>query len=254
MIILTDIIGILVIITLAYHGYKNFENLAKSFIVPSFLSVIIFYKVFPYIYDFILSYITQKIIAGLFVVLAVNLPLIIVFHFLIKIVVLNFEKKFFLPHVAAYIKKFFGGLMGILIGYIFVTGSIVALQNYLAYRHASVTILHKSLFYRFSTSNKPEVVDLYKVDNLPALKELYSEENVAKFNIDKDELIAILKIIRGISNQNAQTLLKQIEEHQDTQKIYCNLITLYNEEVSVVEKYKVPEEIIEHIMGKFCSV
>jgi len=250
MILFTDIIGVLIIIALAFQGYKDSAALSRSLTIPELLSVTIFYKIFPHIYTFFLLYIPYTVITGLITILLINLSLITLFHKSLTFIMVRIQERFFLPQFSSYTKKIAGIILGILTGYIFITGAVTALEQHLSYQHKNSGVLQQSIFFKISHKPTQEIVVENKIDNLPSLRELYSETNVVRFNFTEEELIAILKMIRSISNQNAQELLKQIHNKQDITNIYHNLIEMYLSQEKVAEKYSISEDIVEQVKQK----
>jgi hypothetical protein len=250
MILFTDIIGVLIVVALAFQGYKDSIALSRSLTIPELLSVTIFYKIFPHIYTFFLLYIPYTVITGLITILLINLSLITIFHKLLTFIMVRIQEKFFLPQFSSYTKKIAGIILGMLTGYIFITGAVTALEQHLSYQHQNSDALKQSIFFKISHKPSQNIIIENKIDNLPSLRELYSETNVVKFNFTEEELIAILKMIRAASNKNAQELLKQIHDKQDITNIYHNLIEMYLSQEKVAEKYLISEDILEQVKQK----
>lgn len=247
MIILTDAFGILIVIILGFQGYKDGENLQNSYLLPALLSFTIFYKTFAFVYAFFLSIIPNTIVSGMITTVLINLSLTLLFHVSIIKLTTIFQQHFFLPEIKQHTHRTIGVAIGLIAGYIFATGAVTALEEYTHNK-----ILQKSIFYRMMHHPKKYTPNDRKIDNIPSLKELYSETNVVRFNFTEQELIAILQMIRAISNQDAQSVLQQIHGNANINDVYKMLIDLYTEidQSQIPEKYIVKPEMLYVLQEK----
>lgn len=243
MIILLDIFGILIILTLMYQAYKDTEKQKKSYILPCFLSFILFYNTFSFFYSLTTNIISNKFLSGILLVFVFNIVFITIFYFII--LVLNAKMQHLMLKISPLIKKIFNILIGFLTGYIFVIGSIVALH-----KNLNNDRLSHSIFYKISHKNEIKTNKFPKIDNLPSLAFFYSEENVGKFNFTEEELVTILKMIRAISNQDAENLITQYNQNIDIKLLYSQLIKIYEGTFSVDKKYIIDDNIKKDILAK----
>jgi hypothetical protein len=251
MLILIDSIGILVIVSLAYQGYKEALGIRKSFLLPSLCSVLVFYKTFPLLHKLISSQVPSQMLAGVLTIAIANFILITIFYKLFVHLLNQFEKHFFLPETSLHNRQIIGIIIGIFTGYIFIAGVIKSLDSTLARNSLKKeSVLSKSIFHQISHKKTENTNQVNKIDNLPSLKVLYSEENVAKFDFTEDELVAILQMIRAISNQDAQILLNNINNGTQVRNIYSSLIELYSSQEFIAEKYRVKPEMVKNINNK----
>ncbi len=247
MIILIDLLGILIVTMLGFQGYKDYRNICASYIIPCLCSFSIFYKIFPLIYSFTLMYIPNTIVAGVITIIAINSVLIAIFHRMFIAIHTHIQEKFFLPEPPVFTKKVIAVTLGLLTGYIFTSGAISALEEY---NHTGV--FRQSQIYKLSHTRKQQKATHNKIDNLPSLRELYSEENVIRFNFTESELIAILKMIRAISNADAHSLLQNLDSNENIKDVYQNLIEVYTkiDTESIDKRYTVTNDNIDLVKHK----
>ena len=247
MIILTDAFGLLIIIILGFQGYKDGASLQNSYILPALLSFTIFYKIFAFVYAFFLIIIPNTVVSGMVTTILINFSLTLLFHTGIIKVTIIFQQHFFLPEIKPHTRCTIGTVLGVVAGYIFVTGAVTSLEGYTHNK-----LLQESIFYRMVHHPKQYIVHEGKIDNIPSLKELYSEQNVVRFNFTEQELIAVLQMVRAISNQDAQSILQQIHGNANINEIYKMLIDLYVEtdQSQIEEKYIVSYELIQKLQEK----
>ena len=251
MIIVIDAIGLLTIAALAHQGYKEALGIRKSFLLPAFFSVLIFYKTFPLIYALISSAVPSQILAGVLTIMLVNFCLITIFYKIFVHLLNKFEERFFLPDVSLHLRQTLGVFVGILTGYVFIAGVIESLDSSISRTSIKKnSVLANSVFYQISHRKESKLEHINKIDNLPSLKLLYSEENVAVFDFSEDELVAILQMIRAISNQDAQILLNNINTGNSTASVYKALLEAYALQGYIQEKYRVNPEIFGTINQK----
>jgi len=251
MIILIDAIGVLSVAALGHQGYKEALGIRKSFLLPTLFSVLIFYKIFPLIHELISSVIVSRIIAGVLTIALVNFILVTFFYKLFVYFLNRFEERFFLPEFPIHLRQIVGVLLGILTGYVFIAGVIESLDQSLARSTIKKhSVLANSVFYQISHKKEVHLEHANKIDNIPALKELYSEQNVAKFDFSEEELVAILQMIRAISNQEAQILLTNINEGKPVDGVYKALLEMYSSQEFITERYRIAPEIFNSVAKK----
>ena len=251
MIILIDAIGVLSVAALGYQGYKEALGIRKSFLLPALCSVLIFYKIFPMIHSLISSAITSRILAGVLTIALVNFVLVTFFYKLFVYFLNKFEEKFFLPEFPIHLRQVVGILLGVLTGYVFIAGVIESLDQSLAKNTIKKhSVLANSIFYQISHKKDVTLERANKIDNIPALKEFYSEQNVAKFDFSEEELVAILQMIRAISNQEAHILLTNINEGKPVDGVYRSLLEMYSSQEFIAEKYRIQPEVFASVVKK----
>ena len=251
MIILIDAIGVLSVAALGYQGYKEALTIRKSFLLPALFSVLIFYKIFPLIHGLISSAITSRILAGVLTIALANFILVTFFYKMFVYFLNKFEEKFFLPEFPIHLRQVVGILLGVLTGYVFIAGVIESLDQSLAKNTIKKhSVLANSIFYQISHKKDVTLERANKIDNIPALKELYSEQNVAKFDFSEEELVAILQMIRAISNQEAHILLTNINEGKPIDGVYRSLLEMYSSQEFIAEKYRIQPEVFASVVKK----
>ncbi len=251
MIILIDAIGVLTIIALGHQGYKEALGIRKSFLLPALCSVLIFYKIFPLVHGLVSSVVSNGIIAGILTIALVAFTLMTFFYKLFLYFLHKFEQKFFLPEFPLHPRQVIGVFLGVVTGYVFIAGVIESLDHSLA-RHSAKkhSVLANSVFYKIAHKKEKQIDYASKIDNIPALKVLYCEENVTKFDFSEAELVAILQMIRAISNQEAQILLTDINDGKPVEGIYKTLLEMYVSQDFIAEKYQIPPEVFASVVAK----
>ena len=255
MIILIDAIGVLSVAALGHQGYKEALGIRKSFLLPALCSVLIFYAIFPLVHRLISSVINNGVVAGIFTIALINFILITFFYKLFLYFLRKFEEKFFLPEFPLHARQIVGVIIGIVTGYVFIAGVIESLDQSLA-RHTvkKHSVLANSVFYKVAHKKEKHLEHANKIDNIPALRLLYSEESVAKFDFSEAELVAVLQMIRAISNQEAQILLTDINEGKPVDGVYKTLVEMYVSQEFIAEKYQIPPEVFNSVAKKVGSI
>lgn len=249
MVLLIDFTGILVIFALIYQGYVEGLQFRPSLMMASLCSVIVFALFFTGVYLLIMQFIPYSIISGLLTVIILNSFCIFLFYKLFTAIIALVQTKFFIPQFSDKNKKIGGMIIGTCVGYIFVAGMITSLEQAMVYKKHKHTNLVSSIFYKSSKESKNINISR-KIDNLPALNMLYSQQNVEKFQFTEGELLAIMKIIREISNEEAKQVLAKINAKEDIKQIYLHIIQIYLLKSKISNKYFVPKEEIEALRLK----
>ena len=247
MIILTDAFGLLIVFTLAYQGFKDYHSHKPSYLIPCLLSFIVFYNTFSFFYFNVINYVKNSFFAGIIIVFCVNIISIFAFKGLIFLIKSQIQKKFTFPIFHPYFLKIIGIFVGMLTGYVFVAGSITALS-----KHINTDTLTHSFFYRISHKSSEPINQNIKIDNLPSLKKLYSKEAIIQFQFTEQDVLVILKMIRAISNQSANTLLSQANNNQNLASVYQSLIEIYLVSPHST-KYNVSKQQMEAFQAKISN-
>lgn len=253
MILLIDFTGFLVICALAYQGYIEGLQFRPSLMIASLCSVIVFTIFFSSFYVFIMEFIPYSIISGLLTVAVLNSVCIFVFYRIFGILFGIVQNRFFIPQVSDRIRKIGGMIIGACVGYIFIAGMITSVEQSMVYKKHRHTKLVKSVFYESHKKHNDNDSLPRKIDNLPALHELYSEENVMRFNWTEDDLVIILKMIREISNAEAKEILEKIHAKENFISIYLYLIDLYSVKKEVSKKYFINTDEMQALRLKINS-
>lgn len=254
MILLIDFVGILVICALAYQGYIEGLQFRPSLMIASLCSVIVFTFFFGSVYMFAMEFIPYSIISGLLTVAMLNLICIFTFYKMFGILFGIVQNHFFIPQISDRSKQIGGMVIGACVGYIFIAGMVTSVEQSMVYKKHRHTRLVKSVFYKSHKKHKDNDNLPRKIDNLPALQALYSEENVMRFGWTEDDLIMILKMIREISNAEAKDILAEINANKNFVSIYLYLIDLYSAKKDISKKYFVKPDDIQALRLKLNQI
>jgi hypothetical protein len=197
--------------------------------------------------------IPYSIVSGLLTVIALNSVCIFLFYKIFTMLIAIIQTQFFIPQISDRNKKIGGMIVGACVGYIFVAGMITSLEEVTVYKKHHHTKLVNSVFYK-SHNERHNVNVSRKIDNIPALYELYAENNVTKFNFTESELLSIMKMIREISNEEAKNILDKIKAKESIGIVYLHLIEIYSQKVDVQKKYFVSKEDIAILKTKIEEV
>jgi uncharacterized membrane protein required for colicin V production len=251
-----DLIAILLIICLCYIGYsKGFKG--KSFFLSSFaLSAFLLYFLFDPFFSTITKIIPNLIIASVVVIGIVFIPFFVLTEFILR-KTLNGEKPKHFYQSKKDISPFSrlcGSLVGFIGGYAFVYAliSIAVINSKDPISMEIPSFIQKSFFYKIALNKKLASQNIaIKADNLQTLSFLYSPDIIKKYSLSKEETVVILKIIKGISNKEANNLLKKYQEKSSIEQVFASLKEVYLNEINIFEdKYKSDSAEVEIIFDR----
>ena len=147
-------------------------------------------------------------------------------------------------------------ILGAFIGFIF-GFAFMFLVISLTGKNAKKSILfelpefvEKSVFYKIAV--KLEKNEVVKQNNLKALSFFYNEGAVETFKLSQEEVVIILKMIKGISNEKANELLQMRQAEEKQEALFLKLKAFYEEELGIIEeKYKSEEAEIAILFERF---
>lgn len=251
-----DLIAALIIISLCYIGYTNGIKGKTFFLISFAISSFLMYLIYNAFFISFIKVIPNLLLANILSIGFIFIPLFSVIEFVLrKTINTNYKGKTVKSRKLTMVSRAFGALVGFIGGYIFVFVSIFIIKTDIK----TSPLLHlppslqKSFFYKLVSYDKKKEEVVIKIDNIKMLQFLYSNDVISKFEISKDELIVILKMIKGISNKSALELKEQ-EFEEDIPQIFLLLKAAYEKDLGSVDlKYQSDPREIEAIFSKFKS-
>lgn len=247
-----DLIAIFLIICLCYIGYAKGVK-GKTFFLSSFaFSCFLMYFIFESLFKKVTSIVPNLLLAGVISIGFVLIPIFVLIEFIFRKTLTDRETRSF-SEAKNKIKiesRLLGAVIGFIGGYAFVLTAISLTLKHSKEENPLLnppSFVSNSFFYRIASIGSPE--DNIKKDNITTLSFLYNPSIIQKFNISAEELVIILKMIKGISNSAALEVLSL--ENESSEYPLLKLRELYEKESSqVLIKYKIPSSEIESLFRK----
>lgn len=250
-----DLIAILLIICLCYIGYSKGIKGKTFFLISFTLSSFLMYFIFDKFFIFITGFISNLFIASIMTIGFVLIPIFIIIEFFLRKTLTDKEARTFSAskNKISTFSRIIAAFIGFVGGYIFVFTviSVTVKDPKNSFLFDVPSFVKQSFFYKMASKNSKEQKLEIKTDNINMLSFLVKDSVVKQFSLSKDEVIIILKMIKGISNTSATNLLK-MKSNAQIDKIFLKLKEYYEEELSQIDqKYQTNPLEIEVLFSRF---
>lgn len=237
---LIDLVAIPLLLSLAYIGYQKGAAKKSVFLASFFIASVLFYFTFDFINTTLIHYIKSFVASALITFALIIMPSFIASYILLlKVFADGSRLSKYKSKSLTLFSRISGVILGLIGGYVFITSAFVLSIRSIKKQCCNQqipSIIESSIFYQFvgKSESNAKTKDV-KIDNLPALKFLYTNEVITKFGFTQDDVVVLLKIMRGISNEATAAIVEMNNSKATEASTYIELFTMYTKELSAVQ-------------------
>ena len=253
-----DLLGFFTIFCLGYIGYHRGFTQESFFLISFGIASIFCAFLFTPLYMQIEMFIQDELLRSIIALTCTMVPV-----FLLSQVILKSRISRFMPSHMQYNIPFSNRLIGMFFGlicaYVFVSSVLVIAKNQIDDEDLRKRLFPTSVLMRLADIGaetvhyKGGIMDdkKEKMDNLSLLTFLYSEEAISTYKFSRNDLVSLLKMIKGISNQSARKISEMYKDGDKMSSLYKELSEEYTEQKDVIDpKYTVERSDISDIQDK----